>query len=361
MKLQKFITRAIFAGALVTTIGCLGLDEDEAKEALGLSPDEQAELEGALEELDPEDKVAAEKFSNNCKVLLGALHKAEKIDESDNSRADKREQAQGKLVKECHKEIPDDFEFPEEHHSGEAHEEKGINISDKCDALAHGAPEVFMEECFDEVVANNKPGSLDENCSSLYQGVWDEMSKLVTEDCIGESDSESAKCEERNTAAGDKTKAFYDDCEEQAGEGQIFPNVGNHHDPHHHEPHHNDPHHHDDEPKLSPKCNELKKAAETSQSEADIDAFIKDCQEEIIKEIHMDFQGMEISKSCNEGIEASSIISIKNHFLNPECDNEENEISEKCEELEEPIFELMKDCPHMDHEDHPKEDVPTEV
>jgi len=287
--------------------------------------------------------------------LLGDLHKAEKAIKLDTTKTGELEKAEGKLVKECHKEIPDDFEFPEEHQSGEAHEEKGINISDKCDALAHGAPEVFMEECFDEVVANNKPASLDENCSSLYQGVWDEMSKLVTEDCIGESDSESAKCEERNTAAGDKTKAFYDDCENQAGEGPIFPNVG-----HQNAPHHHDPHHHDDEIKFSPKCDELKKAAEKSNSEVNIDAFIKDCQEEVIKEIHKDFQGMEISKSCNEGIEASSIITIKNHFLNPECDDEE-QISEKCEELEEPISENMKDCPDMDHEDQPKEDVPAKV
>jgi hypothetical protein len=351
MKLQKLIKRAIFAGALVTTFGCLGLDEDEAKDALGLSPEDQAELEGALEELDPEDKLVAENFSNDCKVLLGGINKAEKAIKLDSNKTGELEKAQGKLVKECHKEIPDDFKFPEKHHSGGAHEEKDINISDKCDALAHGAPEVFMEECFDEVVANNKPASIDENCSSLYQGVWDEMSKIVTEDCMGESNRESAECKALNTAAGDKAKAFFDDCESQAGESPIFLDV---------EPHHHDPHHHDDEIKFYPKCNELKKAAEKSNSEANIDAFTKDCQEEVIKEIHKDFKDMEISKSCDEGIKASSIITIKNHFLNPECDDEE-EISEKCEELEEPISELMKDCPQMDHEDHPKEDVPAKV
>jgi hypothetical protein len=350
MKLQKLIKRAIFAGALVTTFGCLGLDEDEAKDALGLSPEDQAELEGALEELDPEDKLVAENFSNDCKVLLGGISKAEKAVKLDSNKTGEIEKAQGKLVKECHKEIPDDFKFPEKHHSGVGHQMEKIEISDKCDALRHGAPEVFMEECFDDVVANNKPSSLDENCSSLYQGVWDEISKLATEECVEEDDSESSECEELSTAARGKAKAFYDECRSQVEKEPIFPG----------DIYANSPHHHDDEIKFSPKCDELKKAAEDSNSEANIDAFTKDCQEEVLKEMHKDFHGMEISKSCNEGIKASSIITIKNHFLNPECDDEE-EISEKCEELEEPISELMKDCPQMDHEDHPKEDVPAKV
>ena len=265
MKLKKIITCAMFAGALITTTGCLGIDEDEAKEAAGLSPDEIADVEAAIAELDPEDKLNAENFSNDCKVLLGGISKAEKITEE--NRNMEIEKAQGKLVKECHKEIPDDFKFPEKHNSGEGHQEENIKISDKCEALAHGAPEVFMEECFEDVVTNNKPGSLDENCSSLYQGVWDEISKLVTEECVEEDDSESSECEELSTAATGKAKAFYDDCRSQVGKSPIFPD----------DIYVSGPNHHDDVPNLSAECQELRKVAEASNSEADHNAFVKDC------------------------------------------------------------------------------------